>query len=124
MTLSQDTWEALQELRKNQNKSLDSLLDEALRNYMSRQTSSPDGVPASKPATGRPQGAYKPQTHLRQAAVVPGEAAVLFIDVQNYNCHPEGSEAKELGHVSTAALPRTMPFLSYFMFVPHKFHAF
>lgn len=98
MTLSQDTWEAVQDLRKVQNKSLDSLLDEALRDYLSKQTPAPNGMAK---ATQRPQAAYKPQTHLRQAAVVPKEAAVLFIDVQNYNCHPDGAESKALGNVSS-----------------------
>jgi hypothetical protein len=48
---------------------------------------------------------YKPQTHLREKAVVPSEAAVLFIDVQNYNCSPDGEEAKALGNVR-ALCPR------------------
>ena len=36
------------------------------------------------------KAAYTPQTHLRQRALIPKEAALLFIDVQNYNCHRSG----------------------------------
>ncbi|BDA47138.1 probable peroxyureidoacrylate/ureidoacrylate amidohydrolase RutB at C-terminar half [Coccomyxa sp. Obi] len=42
------------------------------------------------------EATYKPQTHLRQIPVVPNEAAVLFIDVQNYNCHKDGAEVQAL----------------------------
>ena len=45
------------------------------------------------------KAAYKPQTHQRERAVVPKEAALLFIDVQNYNCHRSGAEAAHLGTV-------------------------
>lgn len=47
------------------------------------------------------KAAYSPQTHLRQRAIVPKEAALLFIDVQNYNCHRSGAEAAHFGTVST-----------------------
>ena len=47
------------------------------------------------------KAAYTPQTHLRQRAVVPKEAALLFIDIQNYNCHRSGAEAAHFGTVST-----------------------
>ena len=43
------------------------------------------------------KAAYKPATHLRERAIVPKEAALLFIDVQNYNCHPSGVEAAHFG---------------------------
>jgi hypothetical protein len=34
---------------------------------------------------------YSPQTHLREVRIVPSQAAVLFIDTQNFNCHREGA---------------------------------
>jgi ureidoacrylate peracid hydrolase len=32
----------------------------------------------------------------REVPVVPAETALLFIDVQNYNCHPKGGEYRDL----------------------------
>ena len=32
----------------------------------------------------------------REVPVVPALAALLFIDVQNYNCHPDGGEYREI----------------------------
>ena len=46
------------------------------------------------------KAAYKPETHLRERVIVPKEAALLFIDVQNYNCHPSGVEAAHFGKAS------------------------
>lgn len=47
---------------------------------------------------------YRPDTAQRQAALVPATAAMLFIDVQNYNCHRQGAifqglseEAQQVG---------------------------
>ena len=34
---------------------------------------------------------YRPDTAPRQAALVPAAAALLFIDVQNYNCSKKGA---------------------------------
>eukprot|EP01025_Chloroclados_australasicus_P001864 TRINITY_DN10447_c0_g2_i1.p1 TRINITY_DN10447_c0_g2~~TRINITY_DN10447_c0_g2_i1.p1 ORF type:complete len:235 (-),score=5.41 TRINITY_DN10447_c0_g2_i1:245-949(-) len=34
---------------------------------------------------------FNPQTELRQVTVIPQETVLLFIDLQNYNCHREGS---------------------------------
>lgn len=34
---------------------------------------------------------YRPDTGGRQAALVPPAAALLFIDIQQYNCSPEGA---------------------------------
>jgi hypothetical protein len=34
---------------------------------------------------------YQPQCLLREVAVDPRQAAVLFIDVQNLNCHRGGA---------------------------------
>jgi hypothetical protein len=45
------------------------------------------------------KAAYKPQTHLRERAIVTKEAALLFIDIQNYNCHRSGAEAAHFGTV-------------------------
>ncbi|KAK9843806.1 hypothetical protein WJX81_007101 [Elliptochloris bilobata] len=48
------------------------------------------GVPALAPSA--PQTAYcKPQRHLREAALVPRDSALLFVDVQNYNCSLQGA---------------------------------
>jgi ureidoacrylate peracid hydrolase len=32
----------------------------------------------------------------REVPVVPAQTAMLFIDVQNYNCHPDGGEYRDL----------------------------
>src|SRR5438309_11366148 len=32
----------------------------------------------------------------RDVPVVPAQTAMLFIDVQNYNCHPDGGEYRDL----------------------------
>lgn len=37
------------------------------------------------------QAAFKPQLHLREAPLDPSKAALLYIDIQNYNCHPDGA---------------------------------
>ena len=50
------------------------------------------------------KAAYKPQTHLRERAIVPKEAALLFIDIQNYNCHRSGAEAAHFGTVSLQSM--------------------
>lgn len=34
---------------------------------------------------------YRPETHRRQAVLVPSQSALLFIDVQNYNCNKQGA---------------------------------
>lgn len=34
---------------------------------------------------------YRPEAHRRQAALEPHQAALLFIDVQNYNCSKRGA---------------------------------
>lgn len=84
--LSEETFALLQEKSSVLGKSVDELVIESVHAHLGRSRK------ASK-------AAYAPQVHLRQKAVVPSEAAVLFIDVQNYNCHPEGEESKHLGHV-------------------------
>ena len=45
------------------------------------------------------QATFKPQIHLREAAIEPEQAALLYVDVQNYNCHPEGAEFSGKPHV-------------------------
>lgn len=39
---------------------------------------------------------YRPQTELRQAGIIKGHAAIIFIDVQNYNCSKLGGIYKAL----------------------------
>lgn len=34
---------------------------------------------------------YDPHPQLRQVHIVPSQAALLFIDVQHYNCHRSGA---------------------------------
>lgn len=34
---------------------------------------------------------FLPQTHFRETAIVPQHTVLLFIDVQNYNCHRAGA---------------------------------
>ena len=38
------------------------------------------------------QATYEPQPHLRDVAIDTQRAALVFIDVQNFNCHPDGAE--------------------------------
>ena len=48
------------------------------------------------------QATFRPQTHLREVAIErPAQAALLFIDVQNYNCHPSGAEFSGNPYVSS-----------------------
>ena len=35
---------------------------------------------------------YSPALHLRQSPLRVSEAALLFVDCQNYNCHRSGAE--------------------------------
>ncbi len=39
---------------------------------------------------------YRPATTGRQAPLVPAASALLFIDVQNYNCHRDGAIYRSL----------------------------
>ena len=55
---------------------------------------------------------YRPDTAQRQAALVPTTAALLFIDVQNYNCHRQGAifqglseEAQQVGGCEIGSVP-------------------
>ncbi|KAK9804842.1 hypothetical protein WJX72_008277 [[Myrmecia] bisecta] len=47
--------------------------------------------------------AYEPQTHLREAAIEQGKTALLYVDVQNYNCHPDGTEIRGMGPAADLA---------------------
>lgn len=48
------------------------------------------------------QAYYNPAPHLREVAIAsPSATAVLFIDVQNYNCHRAGAIYR---HYSSAEL--------------------
>ena len=68
-------------------------VDELARDYIEAQLQRSRLSHAAK-------AAYKPETHLRERAIVPKQAALLFIDVQNYNCHPSGVEAAHFGKAS------------------------
>jgi hypothetical protein len=103
LSLSPETCEALQDMSKQHNKSLDAIVEEAVQQFREESSLPQNGMAKGKGPKQRPQGFYRPQTQLRQAAVVPKEAALLFIDIQNYNCHREGSESKALGSVSYKA---------------------
>lgn len=102
--ISEQTWSKLQALSKSISIGVDDVVEEALQEYLrkSQAGSLSNGQPQQ--ALNRPQATYKPQTHLRQIPVVPSEAAVLFIDVQNYNCHKDGAEMLGLPPVGTSHL--------------------
>lgn len=34
---------------------------------------------------------YEPLTHLREVEVAAPQALLLFVDIQNYTCHPDGA---------------------------------
>jgi hypothetical protein len=34
---------------------------------------------------------YQPQPMLREVAIDPAQSVVLFVDIQNYNCHRDGA---------------------------------
>uniref|UniRef100_A0A7S3R783 Isochorismatase-like domain-containing protein n=1 Tax=Dunaliella tertiolecta TaxID=3047 RepID=A0A7S3R783_DUNTE len=40
---------------------------------------------------------YRPVTGSRDVPIEPNQAACIFIDMQNYNCHPDGACLKEAG---------------------------
>lgn len=46
------------------------------------------------------------ETPSREIPVVPSRAALLFIDVQNYNARPDGGEYKDMGMTPEQALAR------------------
>lgn len=99
--ISEQTWSKLQALSQSISIGVDDVVEEALQEYLrkSQAGSLSNGQPQQ--ALNRPQATYKPQTHLRQIPVIPSEAAVLFIDVQNYNCHKIGAEMLGLPRVGT-----------------------
>ena len=98
--ISAETWSKLQTLSQTEPKNIDIVVEDALQAYLKNlETGSlSNGQPQN--ALRRPEATFKPQTHLRQIPVVPGEAAVLFIDVQNYNCHKDGAEMQGLPPVT------------------------
>ena len=97
--IAEPTWSKLQILSQSASKSTDDIVEEALQAYLNK--SETGSIPNGQ-AIKRAQATYKPQTHLRQISVVPSEAAVLFIDVQNYNCHKDGAEMLGLPPVDTS----------------------
>lgn len=94
-------WSKLQNMSKVSGKSTSALVEEALQAFFNQSLAAPARTNGE---CKRPQATYKPQTHLRQISVVPSEAAVLFIDVQNYNCHKEGAEVKDMPSVRRAMI--------------------
>ena len=52
---------------------------------------------------------YRPQREQRQAVLVPGQSALLFVDVQNYNCSKQGAM-----YAAVAAEDLQGPQYSYF----------
>ena len=92
--VSKEALDLLQRASQEQGKSIGALASESIQAHLS----------STQAASHQPKAFYKPQTQLREKAVVPSEAALLFIDVQNYNCSPEGVEAKALGHVNVLQL--------------------
>lgn len=56
------------------------------------------------------QATYEPMDAYREIPVVFEEAALLFIDVQNYNCHPDG--ALYGGNPDVSSVPAKQCFLS------------
>ncbi len=94
--VSPEIYSKLLELSKERQIGVTSIVEEAVQVFLNNQESRSGTKPE---ALKRPQATYKPQTHLRQIPVVPTEAAVLFIDVQNYNCHRQGAEVQALPQV-------------------------
>lgn len=90
MTLPRETIALLETEAVAKGKTVDELAHDSIQAHLSQSTN-------RKAA----KAAYNPQTHLRQKAIVPKEAALLFIDVQNYNCHRSGAEAAHFGSVIT-----------------------
>lgn len=88
VTLPRETIAALESAAVVEGKTVDELAKDSIDAYLKEPR-----------ATQGAQAAYKPQTHLRERAIVPSEAALLFIDVQNYNCHSSGVEAAHFGTV-------------------------
>ena len=90
VTLPRETIALLETEAVAKGKTVDELAHDSIQAHLSQSTNRKAAM-----------AAYNPQTHLRQKAIVPKEAALLFIDVQNYNCHRSGAEAAHFGSVST-----------------------
>ena len=88
VTLPRETVALLETEAVAKGKTVDELAHDSIHAHLSQST-------VRKAA----KAAYTPQTHLRERAIVPEEAALLFIDVQNYNCHRSGAEAAHFGTV-------------------------
>ena len=54
------------------------------------------------------QATFKPQIHVREAPVDPKRAALLFVDVQNFSCHPSGACHESNPNVRLAAMSLVM----------------
>ena len=90
VTLPRETIALLETEAVAKGKTVDELAHDSIHAHLSQST-------VRKAA----KAAYTPKTHLRERSIVPEEAALLFIDVQNYNCHRSGAEAAHFGTVST-----------------------
>jgi len=86
VNILQHSFDALQSISTEKGRSVEELVEESIQGFLARTVDS----------GARPQAAYTPRPQLRQKAINPKEAALLFIDVQNYNCHSSGEIAKRL----------------------------
>lgn len=100
--VSPDIYSKLLDVSKASQTDVASIVEEAVQVFLNNRESRSGSKPG---ALKRPLATYKPQTHLRQIPVVPNEAAVLFIDVQNYNCHKDGAEVQSLPQVKGFLTP-------------------
>ncbi len=90
VTLPRETIALLEAKAVVEGKTVDELANDSINAHLSQPSTVHQAAKA----------AYTPQTHLRERAIVPKEAALLFIDVQNYNCHLSGVEAAHFGTVN------------------------
>ncbi len=94
--VSPEIYSKLQKVSKESQNDVTTIVEEAVQVFLNHRESRSGTKPE---ALKRPQATYMPQTHLRQIPIVLNEAAVLFIDVQNYNCHKDGAEVQALPQV-------------------------
>ena len=92
VTLPRETIALLESKAVAEGKTVDELANDSINAHLKQSR-----------VTQAAKAAYNPQTHLRERAIIPKEAALLFIDIQNYNCHRSGAEAAHFGTVSLQA---------------------
>ncbi len=118
--ISAETWSKLQTLNQTELKDIELVVEEAVQAYLKNLETGSLSHGQPQNALRRPEATFKPQTHLRQIPVVPGEAAVLFIDVQNYNCHKDGAEMQGLPPVTLLISGPSFAFyLSHYVPIEH-----